>query len=264
MNIANKYSKTIISKYDLIPVYLPGTDVQPGHIIDFGSSIFGANKPIGSFSIYDHLSGYHGIDINVVESKTKQTFNLVSSKEVTVSPTISGQFPGVADGDIKFDFASQGSFILFGINGVESRIDNLFSLRDKLRDIADKEDWSKYYIVTSVTICKKALIYAAQEKGGTLIISANTKDMGILGDQLTGVSADISIDVKWKNKAAFSTDWEDDIAVLMKLARFKKGEIKVYDKMIDLKAGKSSGNNAANEIGLENIDPQSLLKDIEA
>lgn len=263
MNIANKYSKALINKYDLIPVYLPGTDVKPGHIIDFGSSFFGVNKPIGSFSIHGHLSGYHGIDINVVESKTKQTFNLVSSKEVSVSPAISGQFPGVAEGDIKFDFTSQGSFVLFGIDGVESRIDDLFSVRDRLRNSTNEEEWDKYYIVTSVTVCKKALVYAAQEKEGTLIISANTKDLGILGDQLTGISADSSISIKWKNKAAFSTDWEDDVVVLMKLAQFKKGEFKSYDKMFDLKKNNTTGTDISSEAELEDISPKSLLKYLE-
>lgn len=256
MSIANKYSKAIINKYDLIPVYTPGTDVKPGDIIDFGSSIFGTNKPIGSFSIHGNLSGYHGIDINVTESETKQTLNLVSSKEVTVSPAVSGQFPGVAEGDIKFDFTSKGSFILFGIDGIETRIENLFSLRDKLRQVADKEDWSKYYIVTSVTVFRKALIYAAEEKGGELVISASTENLGIIGDELTGIGADVSIDVKWKSKAAFSNDWDKDIAVLMKLAQFKKGEVKVYNKMFDPKVPKGKENQ---ENELENVDPQTLL-----
>jgi len=232
MSVAKKYSKSIIKKFDMIPVYYPGEEIKPGDILDFGSSLFRkAAKPIGTFTNHGNLARTHSVDFEVTESKYPKTINLISSKEVSVKPAIKAVFPGVAEGDIQFDFTSEGSFLLFGIDAIESKIDNLISFRDQLKSLHISEDWDRYYIVTSVTVCKKALVYAAQEKGGTLIISANTDALSIVNESLSGLNADVSIDVKWKSKAAFSNDWDDNVTVLMKLAQFKRESIRPYDKM---------------------------------
>lgn len=64
-----------------------------------------------------------------------------------------------------------------------------------------------------------------------MIISANTDALSIVNESLSGLNADVSIDVKWKSKAAFSNDWDDNVTVLMKLAQFKRESIRPYDKM---------------------------------
>jgi len=262
MSVAKKYSKAIIKKFEMIPVYYPGEDVKPGDILDFGSSLLKkASNPIGTFTNHGNLTTTHGIKFDVVESKYPKTINLISSKEVSVKPAIKAAFPGVAEGDIQFDFASEGSFLLFGVDAVESKIDNLFLLRDQLKNLQTTEDWDRFYIVTSVTVCKKALVYAAQEKGGMLIISANTNEINVLNNEsLSGINADVSIDVKWKNKAAFSNDWDENVAILMKLAQFKKESIRPYDKMQNMD-DKSIETFDSEETGLSDFGKESDLID---
>lgn len=237
MRIAKKYSKAIIKKFDMIPVYYPGEEIKPGDILDFGSSLFKkAANPIGTFTNYGNLAKTHGINFEVTESKYPKTINLISSDEVSVKPAVKAVFPGVVEGDIQFDFTSEGSFLLFGIDAIESKIDNLFSLRNQLKNLQVAENWDRYYIVTSVMVCKKALVYAAQEKGGTLIISSNTDTLNIDNNSLAGLNGDVSIDIKWKSKAAFSNDWDDNVTVLMKLAQFKRKSIEpFYKKAVNYK-----------------------------
>ncbi len=264
MNLAEKYSKEIIKKFDLIPVYLPGTEVKPGDIIDFGSSITKKRKkPIGSFTIYGNLSDYHKVQMKITTSKSQITPNLISSKEVSVKPAISGEFPGVVEGDIKFDFTSKGAFLLYGVDAVENRIDNLFYVRDQLQLLEHKEDWDRYYIVTSITRCKKALVYASQEKGGTLVIDGIFKEPQIMGDELMGLNADVSINVKWKNKAAFSNDWDENVIVFMKLATLKKGEIEFINK-INMEGGfqRNADAKISTPAELEMVNPKDLLEEL--
>ena len=262
MSVAKKYSKAIIKKFDMIPVYYPGEEIKPGDILDFGASLFRkAAKPIGTFTNHGNLARTHSVDFEVTESKYPKTINLISSKEVSVKPAIKATFPGVAEGDIQFDFSSEGSFLLFGVDAVESKIDNLISLRDQLKSLQISEDWDRYYIVTSVTVCKKALVYEEKEKGGTLIISANTDALSVVSESLSGLNAYVSIDVKWKSKAAFSNDWDDNVTVLMKLAQFKRESIRPYDKIAIPDYKKVMKRSDIEETGLSNFNKESGLVD---
>lgn len=251
MNIAKKYSKEIIKKFSLIPVFLPGKHINPGDIIDFGTNMFGkAKRPIGSFTVLGNLSDYHGINLALTKNPFPQDINLVTSKEVSTSIALAGKISGVVDGDIIFDFANEGSFLLRGIEGINTRINNLFALRDQLLEIEDNENWSKYYIVTSVTICKKALVFGAQEKGATLVISADSEKINILQNEVVGIDANVNLKVKWRNKTAFSKDWEDNVTVFMELAQFKNKEIETVQKKV--------GQNVTHLI-IEEVNPLDLL-----
>ena len=39
MNLGEKYSKSILKKYDLVPIYYPGTEVSVGDIISYETNI---------------------------------------------------------------------------------------------------------------------------------------------------------------------------------------------------------------------------------
>ncbi len=232
MGLAEKYSKAIIKKFDQIPVYVPGAGVvSPGDIISFGTNIMGnAKAPLGNFTTHGNIGTSFDIQYNLHSSAYLKQINYVSGKSVSIGAAVKGEYPNVIEGDIKFKFESENTFLIYGRNSVETRIADLFKVENQLLAHKDKESWSKYYIVTAVVICEKALIYAAETKGGELIVSVKG-NIGIGETELINIEAEVDFSIKKVHNAAFHTDWEDNVVVLMKLAQFKKNDLVGYNKM---------------------------------
>lgn len=233
MNLGEYYSKSIIRKFDLVPVYYPGTEVVPGDIISFGTTIFDkAKKPFGSFSIIGNImeSSTYNFPLETKDDQQHKTYNFVSEKEVSVSAAVEAELPTVVNGDLKFTFGKKGSILLYGIGGKETRIKDLFALEDYLKTVAEQRDWNDYYIVTSVIVCAKALIYQSEEDNGSLIVSGLAKNISIGGSEISNIGVEANLSVKWKNKHSFSIDWTDNITVFMKLAQFTGKQVVAFEK----------------------------------
>ena len=154
---------------------------------------------------------------------------------------------------IKFNFGKEGSILLYGVNGKETRIADQFKLESLLQPFSKDRDWNDFYIVTSVIICEKALIYQSNENNGSLYVSASAKNIKIAQDGIDNIDADVSFDVKWKTKQAFSIDWTDNVAVFMKLVQFRRNKIRDFEK-----AANDNGNK--NEFEITEINYQTLLE----
>lgn len=256
MNLGEKYSKSILRKYDLVPIYYPGTEVSVGDIISYDTNILGnAKKPFGTFQIKGNLINgeTYNLGLNTIVDKQSKPYNFVSENEVTVTAAIAGELPNIANGDIKFNFGKEGSILLYGVNGKETRIADQFKLESLLQPFSKDRDWNDFYIVTSVIICEKALIYQSNENNGSLYVSASAKNIKIAQDGIDNIDADVSFDVKWKTKQAFSRDWTDNVAVFMKLVQFRRNKIRDFEK-----AANDNGNK--NEFEITEINYQTLLE----
>lgn len=233
MNLAKHYSKSIIKKFDYIPVYLPDTKIRPGAILSFGTGFFGgASDPLGSFDVIGNLINGETFNfpLKVGTYTSNASYNFVSQDEVTVSVVADAKLPNVVNGDIQFNFGKKGAILLYAVKPTESRIEDQLRLIGNLREVSERLKWGNYYIVTSVITCSKALVYQSKEKNGTLIVSASGKNIGIDDDVFANFGANVSFDVKWKTKQAMSIDWAEDVVLFMKLVRFTKKKLKSYEK----------------------------------
>lgn len=230
-NLGELYSKSIIRKFDYIPVYIPDTKVTPGAIISFGTNLFGkAAKPFGSFQVVSHLmnSPTYQFNLELETHSSDIEFNFVSENEVDVGFATGADFPDVAEGDIDFSFKKQGSILLYGIYPTENRIKDHFELERCMEQIAGDRAWDQFYVVTSVITCKKALVYQSNDKDGKLIVDASAKKLKIATGNLGNIGADVNFKVKWVSKQAFHTDWADNVVLFMKLKHFKKASIRSF------------------------------------
>ncbi|UPZ35303.1 hypothetical protein MUB18_14430 [Sphingobacterium sp. PCS056] len=256
MNLGEHYSKSIIRKFDLIPVYYPGTEVEPGDIISYGTTIFDkAKKPFGSFSIIGNITNTtgNGISLEIKVDQNNKSYNFVSENEVTVSAALEAEVPNVIKGDVKFSFGKKGSILLFGVNGKERRIKDLFALEDHLKIVQGERDWNDFYIVTSVITCEKVLAYQSNEDNGSLYVSAFAKNISISGSDIGNVGAAANFSVKWKSKQSFSIDWTENVTLFMKLAHFNGNDLINHNKANIKNEGKAS------EGGLVELVPKELL-----
>lgn len=256
MNLGEHYSKTVARRFDKLPVYVPDTKIKPGAVLSFGKSIFGVNKPFGTFQhITDLIDGQvYKFPIQIQPKQSSNTvLNFVSQNEVTVTSSVKANIPNAVEGDIAFQFGKAGSVLLFAVKGTDYWIDQL-QLKMHLKTVADQEKWDEYYIVTEVTVYNRALVYQSMDSNGSLSVSASAKDIAIAGDGITNIGAEASFSVKWKNKQAFSVDWTENVVLFMKLVRFSKGELKVYEKAMI--TDKTSGSD---EYSLVDVDPKLLL-----
>lgn len=272
MNLGEHYSKSIIRKFDYVPVYLPGTEISPGAILSFGTDFFGsAAKPYGTFHVVGNLIGgkTYNFPLEVKDYPSKASFNFISQNEVQVSAAVKGKVPNVVDGDIEFTFGKEGSILLYAIQPTESRIEDQFELEKHLNQVIDDREWDQFYIVTSVFTCKKALVYQSNDRGGSLIVSASAKDINVTGTGITNVDASASFNVKWKAKEAFGTvDWADDVALFMKLVRFKKKKLTNNKKAQALRDEVVEGGQAVaqdkrierKQYQLIEVNPEELLE----
>ncbi|WP_410220764.1 hypothetical protein [Pedobacter sp.] len=226
MNLGKHYSKSIINKFDYVPVYLPDTKIRPGAILSFGSDFWGINDPVGSFTVVGNLIGdaMFNFDLTVKDYPSSASYNFVSQNQVTLSSKVNANVPNVTKGTVQFNFAKEGSILLFAVKPTESRIENLIALKNNLLNVVHDFDWDNHYIVTSVYTCDKALVFQSSAKGGELVVDVNVPKIGIQGTELN-VEANANFEVKWKDKQAFSVDWANDVVLFMKLKRFTKKEI---------------------------------------
>ncbi len=227
MNLGKHYSKSIINKFDYIPVYLPDTKIRPGAILSFGSDFWGINDPVGSFDVIGNLINGESFNfpLKVGTYPSKASYNFISQNEVSVSSKVNANVPNVTSGSVQFNFAKEGSILLYAVRPTESRLEDHIQLKKSIAQVVDELDWDDHYIVTSVITCEKALVFQSNDRDGSLVVDVNAPNIGISGTELN-VDANVSFNVKWKDKQALSVDWADDVVLFMKLARFKKKDIK--------------------------------------
>lgn len=227
MNLGKHYSKAIINKFDYIPVYLPDTKIRPGAILSFGSDFWGINDPVGSFDVIGNLINGETFNfpLKVGNYPSKASYNFISQNEVSVSSKVNANVPNITSGSVQFNFAKEGSILLYALRPTESRLEDHIQLKKNLAQVVDDFEWDDHYIVTSVITCEKALVFQSNDRDGSLVVDVNVPAVGVNGTELK-VDANVTFDVKWKDKQALSVDWADDVVLFMKLARYKKKDIK--------------------------------------
>jgi hypothetical protein len=214
MSLAKIYCKEIIKELDKIPVYLPGTPVNPGDIITFGRT-----RPIGSFSQVSSLLSL-GIQLQERTDADPDPYLYSSKGAVGVSFTSDASTGNTGDGKLEITFNREASTYFAAIDcGVTSFVD-ISTLPQQLEPHRNRIDWKSCFIVTAVTIAKKALIMQANSQNASLTIEGNVKGLQTGADLKINASISVKID-KYKD-SSFIKDWSENVTVFFSLATYRK------------------------------------------
>ncbi|WP_422348809.1 hypothetical protein [Flagellimonas sp.] len=221
--LAKTYSKEIIKELDMIPVYLPGTKIEPGDIITFShTNALGRPQPIGSFRKETNLIHTLGLDLPVATDDGLGAVRFSSRNGVSMEFKAAANAGNVGKGELNVSFTKEGSTYLAATGLSESRIEDMDKLRTNLNKIRNKYtgDWNKSFIVVSVRTAKKALVMQSNSSQGSLTISGETQTLqaGAAGD----IKANLKFAVSSFKDAAFIKDWNDDVELFVGLARYRK------------------------------------------
>ncbi len=218
MGLAKDYCKEIIKELDKIPVFLPGTPVKVGDVITFGKG-FIKPRPIGSFSPVTKLSEL-GIEIEVEEDNEPDPYLYASKGAVGVSFVADANAGSSGKGKLDINFRKEGSTYLAA---VDCRVDSIKDTSDldvMLEPHKNKIDWKNCFIVTSVTVAKKALIMQSNSESATLSVEGDVKGLQTGTD--VDINASASVNIKTYTDSSFIKDWSDEVTVFFTLARYRK------------------------------------------
>jgi len=220
MSLAKDYCKEIIKELDKIPVFLPGTPVNVGDIITFGNG-FTKPRPVGSFDPVSKLSSF-GVSYQVQNEKDSDSdsYLYASKGAVGVSFTADANVATVGKGKLEINFNKEGATYLAAIECIVKSIIDTSNLEKQLEPHKNSIDWKNCFIVTSVTIAKRALIMQSNSQSASLVIEGDVKGLQT-GSELD-VDANISIKINTYKDSAFIKDWSENVTLFFTLARYRK------------------------------------------
>ncbi len=222
-----KYSKEIAKELGKIAVYLPGEHLAVGDIITFpnGKSVFSKHKPFGAFKKITSLRKL-GVGYDEPEfSRTPDTYHFSSKNSVQFTDRINGNVDLGNDnlpsgkGGVNIEFSSEGAIYFLAIDCDKKELNDLLSLENEINSKGKKMLWEDTYLVTSVTIAKKALIIQSRSKSSGLTIEGNVK-----GIQSGSIEMSLQSQLNFKKQSGdiFIKDWSNDVTVFMDVVKFKK------------------------------------------
>lgn len=219
MNLAKTYCKEIINGLDKIPVYLPGTPINVGDIITFGKG-FIKPRPIGSFDPISKLSSL-GVDYKVQDDEgASDSYFYTSNGAVGSNFTANVNTATPGEGKLEINFNKEGTIYFAAIDCKVNSIVDTSSLKKQLEPHRDSIDWKNCFIVTSVTIAKRALIMQSNSQTASLTIEGNVN--GLQANGSLDIGADIALKISSYKNSSFIKDWSENVTVFFSLARYRK------------------------------------------
>lgn len=225
MPLQIQYCKELAKELGKIPVYLPGEQIEVGDIITFpfGRTFFGKSKPLGTFSKVSSLNKL-GVAYNEPKnSGSPDTYSYASqnSVELDFSGEAHGEFPAQqsASGNIKIRFGSEGAIYFLAVDCDKKELEGYASLEKEIVSKGKQLIWENTFLVTSVTVAKKAFIALSK---------SNTSELNLFGDFKGGsssikqIQAETSLKIGSQSGDLFIKDWSNDVTVFMDLVRFEK------------------------------------------
>jgi hypothetical protein len=220
MALFKKYCREIIKELDKIPVYLPGTPVSPGDILRFGDFESRGN-PIGSFFHYTTLSKY-GIGFDILEDKDADSYLFSSKNSVGVKFTADVNAPSNIGGKLEATFSRTGATYFAAIECKLSSIKDISGVESQINEIKTDAKLDGCYLVTSVTMAKKALIMQSNSKSASLTLDGNVQ--GLQPSSGTKIDASINVNISSYKDSSFIKPWSDNVTVFFSLAQLSKND----------------------------------------
>jgi hypothetical protein len=225
MTLQIQYSKELAKELGKIPVYLPGEQIEVGDIITFphGKAFFGRSKPLGTFIKITSLKKLGVQYDNPKYSGSPDTYRYASKNSVEFDflGGIQANIPieQTASGKVKIQFGSEGAIYFLAIDCDKKELNDLASLEKEIISKGKKLIWEDTFLVTSVTVAKKAFVAQSRSK---------TSELNLIGDfkgntsGITEIQAETSLKVGNQSGDLFVKDWSDNVPVFMDLIKFEK------------------------------------------
>jgi len=253
-----KYSKEITRELGEIAVYLPGTKVEVGDIIQFPYSpkrIFGKIVPWGSFRKISSLENL-GVDFKKPEfSISPHTYRFSSKNSVKVNAGANAgadvgndDLPG-GKGKINIQFSSKGAIYFLGVDCDSKTLDDLAALENEINTNGKEMVWEDTFLVVSVTVAKKALIAQSKTKSSEIIIEGDVKG---IQSGTANINTDVNLKVETHSGDVFIKDWSEDVTVFMDVVRFEEE---------DYGTGGTRSIDEKSKIKLRKVSIEELLTD---
>ena len=225
--LEKQYSKEIAKSLGKIAVYFPGENIEVGDIITFpnGNTILGKPRPIGSFQKYSSL---RSLGINYEEpkySKTPDTFQYLSTDSTKLSVDLNGGGKSVddiglkLDAEINIEFNSSGAIYFLAVDCDKKQLNDLHALENEINIKKSSNIWKDKFLVTSVTISKKALVAQSISKNAVLKV---TGDVERSKSDLLEAKANSILNVSKQQGDIFVKPWSNNVTVFMDLVKFEE------------------------------------------
>jgi len=227
MSLSISYSKEIAKQLGQIAIYLPGTPVDVGDIITFpnGKSFLGKPRPLGAFQKRTSLRDL-GIDYkNPKFSESPDTYKFSSSKNIdfgfdtSANADLNNDSLPQGNAAIRISFSSEGAIYFLGYHCDKKQLGDLISIENQINNNSSNLLWEDTYLVTAITVAKKAFIAQSKSKSSSLIVNGNLKG---LDTKEVNVNASTDLKIIKEKGNIMIVDWSDDVTLFMNLIRFKK------------------------------------------
>jgi hypothetical protein len=248
MSLAIDYCKEIIKELDKIPVFLPGDTVSVGDIITFDNK-----KPIGSFKLVSNLTKL-SVSFEEIESTDNHPYIYASKGSTSVNFTANANAATSVNGKLEIKFSKEGATYFAAIDCKVKSISDITNLKEQLEPHKEKINWNECYIVTSITIAKRALIMISNSENASLEIDGDVK--GFLPDtDNRNINANISLKINSFKDHSFLKPWSENVTVFFGLVRYYK---KIFGGWgMDYKPQFMTNNSK--EYELESVLPNHIL-----
>ncbi len=226
MSLQIQYSRKIAKELGKVAVYLPGEDIKVGDIVQFphGKGIF-RTAPFGSFQKITDLKNL-GADYEVIDdSRTSDSYQFTSDNSVNFKFDLEGKvdlgtekLPS-GNGKLHISFSKKGAIFFYALECNKQYINNILNLENEIIDNGKELQWEDTFLITSLTVAKKAFVAQSISKNSELTIGGDVKNTS------TGklkLDATAKINLESQKGDMLIKNWSKDVSVFMDVMRFKK------------------------------------------
>ncbi|MFY0602756.1 MAG: hypothetical protein JXQ93_02320 [Flavobacteriaceae bacterium] len=263
MPLQIQYSKEIARELGKVAVYFPGDEVKVGDIIRFPfgkKGLFRKTVPWGTFSKVTSLKnlGVPYKESQLSESPDPYRFSTKNAVNIT--------FNGNANADLRNDnlphgkaalsikFSSEGAIYFLAVGCDKTGIDDIVALENQIQSKSNLV-WDDTFLVTSVTIAKKALIAQSNSKSSELTLGGEVSG---LKSNASNINVDAKISITKEKGSSFIKDWSDDVTVFMDVMKLEK-EIFSSNKSLDLPSGSIPSEESSERLLLKKVNVEEYL-----
>ncbi|CAM1342401.1 hypothetical protein [Tenacibaculum amylolyticum] len=256
MSLQIQYSKKIAKELGKVAVYLPGEEINVGDIVQFphGIGIF-RTAPFGSFQKITDLESLGATYEIKEDADSSDSYQFTSENSVDFKFELGGKVAtGIEElpsgkGKIKLSFSKKGAIFFYALKCNRAYINNILSLEKEIVDNGKEMQWDNTFLITSLTIAKKALVVQSISKNSEITLGGDIK--GISTGKLE-LDANANISLEKQKGDMLIKDWSDDVTVFVDVMRFKKKTFGKKEKIF--KSDTFLGDQPEFRIALEKVD----------
>ncbi len=224
-----QYSKEVARELGKIAIYLPGEEVEVGDILSFPfgkRGLFQKAAPLGSFQKITSLKNLGIYSMPIQKSKTPDSYRFTSKQAVNfqLNTGVQADFGNEAfpqgKGELHISLSAEGAICFFALHCYKTSLEDITALENEINTRGKKMVWEDTFLVTSVTIAKKALIIQSNSEQSEITLGGDVQ--GLQSGSLGTLKASAKIHISKQKGDLLIKDWSDEVTVFMDLMKFEK------------------------------------------